>query len=1127
VHEENIGDVCAQHRRLAMLGGRRCWGARLRSRARRAAARTRSRRARLGPGVAEVRRTPEAGRADRCRRCCGRPALVAAAWPAPARLRLAPSALQAMVDMSGWQATLSGGPDHERPNALRALASAVKFDSRNLSPLLVTTLAATCLASATPSSGGSGPSSSAISDATFIEGIALLRVLLKAAVDQHAWRDSSLGLLCVPPQLFSALLECVGAPCQGLLLQPQLANGSDASVRPVCETLKAVVELLPDPKKRPHAPLPQEAIKMAPSLETLCRTLLAACTAEHHRPTDNFPLMNATWRLLARAAATLALLQPPLVLGRSPASSLPVAIFRCLLQPLAAAFGGLAAAGTAVDARGTAANDTLTPSDTVAAFYCDKLRAFLSAYAQCVTWEASQRSPFADELAHALARAYGQLLPLPPKEQPHLRQSRRKLRSILDACVLVLLSAPDVSEGCAQHGLLTSQVTACSLPVLVHWAELGWSTAKSLEPRPQPPVPPPAPAPSGIAPPATASPAHAYGFSQLVLAGLRASLCSCGSVAPASDRSEQHRADLQRRVIALALPAWLGLLPCCCERLCSPWPRADIVGAPAARPTRLATPMLNEACALVSRASLATRAPLLMGLVDGCCAPHPVTRRVAVVLFTYAIRPLPVAESVDWLSCCLLAANRLDEHVPGSDSLRSGLLAPVAATCASDAIPAEGAAVLLVQVEAPLAGDGAFEEGSQTTDGCRLATAVELLEALAAQHVRLGTGEADAGDVCCGPRGQGTDAICSLLHRCGVARWLCALIRGLQRAETSAQAVLRLRGISALLLGCPAVDHLPIPSADGLPAVVARAFSLASGSSCAERDLLCAHALKVADAAIHRLALPEVMAILQSAVAVLYPLAGHANLGAAAAARGGSGVIGGPRVEEGHEKLCLSALCALLSSALRLGLPARDPQFSAVFATLTCAMLTRGFDDSVVVDSAEEIQPGGGVTRAALRYQMVGVAASFMMGGAADSTQVARVQKSVSQPSIMPLLTAHLTRLNEGISEGSTNASSFEEEHSVAAMDKAAAAARASLEIAASSASKAFMHVKRARLEPPFRSDLADHGIEQLRAGLQALHNAAAKAGGGSRALGSYRVQLQEHAQEFDALLAANAQPGG
>ena len=436
-----------------------------------------------------------------------------------------------MSDVGAAQAALAAGPEAARPVALRQLVAAVKFDSRNLSPVLAATLAKTCLAPR-PSTGESAPFE------TFTEGVALLQVLLKATVSQHAWRDASVGLLAAPPALVGALFECIISPCRGLLSDPTLDGSKDGRVKPVAEAMKAVFDLLPDHK---HTDLPQEPQLVQP-LESLCVALIDVCTAEHLRPGDNFPVMNVTWRLLSRCAAILPLLPGATCSSCASTSDapfcLPQAIFRCLLLPLGAACEALAAAephGGAGAPNGAAAagthelpppaTDTPTPSDKVSMFYCDRLKSLLSTYAP---WLAAglRRSAITVELSRALAHAYARLLPLPPCGYPTCGSPAERY----DRCWTRVYGDADCRERqeaeAAQHGAAPPPSTAVDVPcaVLDHWTLLAA---------------------------ATESPLTAYGFSQLLLAAMRVTT---------SARLTAGSAALQRRVVA-SLPAWLELLP--------------------------------------------------------------------------------------------------------------------------------------------------------------------------------------------------------------------------------------------------------------------------------------------------------------------------------------------------------------------------------------------------------------------------------------------------------------------------------------------------------------------------------------------------------------------------------------
>ena len=247
-----------------------------------------------------------------------------------------------------WLALTSLGsdPDAAKTTALRSLAAAVRFDSRNCSPVLCTTLATSVLASrprvaAQLSSGISCSTSTWSAPAeTFVEGVALLRQLLQGVLDQHAHKG---GFLHAPPAVIGALLECLSAPLRGLLSETTL-HSSDGRIKPLCDALKAIFELLPDPKRTDATPLPQEP-QLVPLLESLCRALLEACAAEHQRAEDNFTLMNATWRLLVRLGSTLPRLPRPEAAAHAAASApplcVPLALLQGLLPPLCSAFDAL------------------------------------------------------------------------------------------------------------------------------------------------------------------------------------------------------------------------------------------------------------------------------------------------------------------------------------------------------------------------------------------------------------------------------------------------------------------------------------------------------------------------------------------------------------------------------------------------------------------------------------------------------------------------------------------------------------------------------------------------------------------------------------------------------------------
>lgn len=1025
-----------------------------------------------------------------------------------------------MSDVGAAQAALAAGPEAARPVALRQLVAAVKFDSRNLSPVLAATLAKTCLAPR-PSTGESAPFE------TFTEGVALLQVLLKATVSQHAWRDASVGLLAAPPALVGALFECIISPCRGLLSDPTLDGSKDGRVKPVAEAMKAVFDLLPDHK---HTDLPQEPQLVQP-LESLCVALIDVCTAEHLRPGDNFPVMNVTWRLLSRCAAILPLLPGATCSSCASTSDapfcLPQAIFRCLLLPLGAACEALAAAephGGAGAPNGAAAagthelpppaTDTPTPSDKVSMFYCDRLKSLLSTYAPWLAAEASRRSAIAVELSRALAHAYARLLPLPPLWLPNLRQSRRKIRSMLDTSVLTMLTVVSGREAeAAQHGAAPPPSTAVDVPcaVLDHWTLLAA---------------------------ATESPLTAYGFSQLLLAAMR--------VTTTSARLTAGSAALQRRVVASALPAWLELLPRSYTALLAPSDRHGRPPPHVARPHRLITPVLSEMCALASGAPVGARIPLLEGLVTGSCAAHPLTQRVAAELWPYALRPLPSSEAVQWVSTCLLAASRLEAHAPGSEHLRRGLLALVASTCAGRSLPEAEAATMLSRLASPLTGEplgGDDGRGGQpphqpTTTSAqdepvRAAVAVELLEALAvcAPSPSPSDSEGLPPTVCMsGVAPAHTDAaaegasrwrsVAAILERCGAARWLSAVSSSVQRSMSShdgsraAHTALCLRGVSALLLLWPRGESLPSGVADSLPDVLRSAVAAPSAADTPARTLL-TRALETASAAMGWFEPPHVLSLLHAVSQVLLPqnvLPG--GTGAAAVAM---------------DSACLAALCDMLRSVLRRRGAAREQQqMGQIVAALICLVLDLAFADDATHDS---LKSGASAKdrdeRCAVRVKAVDVAAAFIMGGSADAMHVQRVQQAVARPAVMPLLTAHLQKLSECQTEAGAVAAASRIEFATpeeldmqsAAAAELATTATAANEDCASVSASSFERAKRIKREGTPRIEAAERGLGLLRGGLQALQEAAAQAGGNGRALARYQAQLKEHLQQLDALV--------
>ena len=97
-----------------------------------------------------------------------------------------------------------------------------------------------------------------------VEGVKLLQACLAA----------SRGLLDLSPALSAALLESATMPVRAVLCDVSLVDGSDRRVKPICEVLKQLTTMLPDPKRRdlgaPHGTA-SAAQELVPTLDDVPR----------------------------------------------------------------------------------------------------------------------------------------------------------------------------------------------------------------------------------------------------------------------------------------------------------------------------------------------------------------------------------------------------------------------------------------------------------------------------------------------------------------------------------------------------------------------------------------------------------------------------------------------------------------------------------------------------------------------------------------------------------------------------------------------------------------------------------------------------------------------------------------
>ena len=363
------------------------------------------------------------------------------------------------------------------------------------------------------------------------DGAALLHVCLETLVSSSAGPAGPAAelarLIESHPAQLDKLLGCVNLLARGQLTSPALGPNE---ARPLCEVLKTLVGLMPDPKKGPCFDPALGAV-----MQPTCRALIDACAAEHARPTPNFIVMNGAWRLLLRASPAAAAAEP-----RSSQPPLAVAVQSCLLPALERALARLeecAALPPAAEPAAAAAADAARKDIvTVVLFFGNQLKAFSVGHAAWAADEAARRTDAArTEPAEASVAGPVGTTPAGAAAAAEAEQAR-KLRASLDASIAGLLGGGGGGGGA----------------LLGYWASLACSD--------------PAAASAAAAPAAStdggsaadgaslASTVAAYGVGELMLGAMR--VCWRGDLStPALDPSASRAVDED------ALPAWLATLP--------------------------------------------------------------------------------------------------------------------------------------------------------------------------------------------------------------------------------------------------------------------------------------------------------------------------------------------------------------------------------------------------------------------------------------------------------------------------------------------------------------------------------------------------------------------------------------
>ena len=577
------------------------------------------------------------------------------------------------------------------------------------------------------------------------DGAALLRTCL-----QCAHQRSGGHLLAPAPQgaqpLLRPLLECTCATVRAILSSPALSP-TDERIAPLCDALKTLHDVLPDPKRANAAGAAEADGCLVSLLMSTLAALLKACEAEAHRAKRNFAIMNAIWKLVVRvsaaqplprlaaaAVAAAAAVPPTTSAGTDPALLLPRRVLRCLLPALSRALADETSAST--DGKQEAAK--------VVQFYADKLKSMCAAFAPWLVAEcaaaaarASPTGPAASaasaaasavassaadgggappftELTRCLASAYVSLTtptvatPAPSAETfvgavvgaAH----RRKVRAGLDACVLSLLGAAAAAALAAPGTAVVDLERPLAAAADASHGGASAGGASSSGDGGRGPLErwaalgADAALVGGVDEPPTAEQQRlALGLLLLHGAALRAAWRS--GAAAVQQYASAHGWPTWLRLLPrcatalLALPATAAPLAACGQRAPTEHPAPDAPSPPPDAP--MLVRLLSEAAALAASAPPAARAPMVLALIDGGCHAHMLVRRAAVELWPCALAALPAAAAAQQCTQLVLAANRLVRLAPASDATRHRLLALAAASCAgaaSGSVPSDGAA---------------------------------------------------------------------------------------------------------------------------------------------------------------------------------------------------------------------------------------------------------------------------------------------------------------------------------------------------------------------------------------------------------------------------------------------------
>ncbi len=883
----------------------------------------------------------------------------------------------------------------------------------------------------------------------------------------------------VMPMLRS-LLECVRDAVRTVFCAPTCTE-ADERVKPLCEVLKSLHDVLPDPRRAAEATVAAatatEALGfMVPIFGTVLTALIEACEAEAQRPKRQFAVINATWKLVVRmssiaplprlaAAATLS--------GRREDAELelPRRLLRCLLRAVERAFADELAASSAASALEAA---------KVVQFYTDKLKLVCAAYAPWLLADTSapggdcaQGGRSARTICLCLSGAYASLTMRPITQSPHPGPNapspstdlvggvvgavyRRKVRATLDACVLSLLSATaDGGVIDLEHPPTPGEVGgSCRGGMLEHWASLSMDADVI----------------GGMdAPTSPEQQRTAFGLLMLHSAALRAA-SRCG--APSVQR-------LAGRIWA----QWLRLLPHSYAALLAPrtsataaTPSAAIelegIGGQCVLATGESLPvlrrLLSEAATLASSAPQPMHASMLAALVDGGCRPHLLTRRAAVELWPFALRALPAAAAAEHSVQLLLAAEQLERLRSASAAMRHRLLALVAASV--PVLSQEACGQLLGRVHSALLTANASKLESVP---CELASspswlvAVELLEALADQAPSAAAGALEAHSA-----PQWLAILCAR-----VSNELNAM-HGICDTEACGFA---LRGLTALLTLLPAAQ-VPSGVSDSLSTCLPRL--LAAAEQCPSE--LCARTLETAAAGFSTLTLRSAGAVAQAAVLVLR--------------------------DSAHSERCARPLIALAQAICTCGF-AEDDAIAASASLLVTGLLAHAFPANGPAPAPTVPPAYGG--HLALQDATIALAADAMSKGTDQlALKVQGVLPSCG-PDAWPMLSQHLGRLNNPATCDPCCAPLDLEQRtalSATAQSEAAEAAEAEAASKASAETQLSRAAKRAKQQEPAGA-AAERGLGMLESGIATLRKAAV-----SGLSAKVRAALNKHVAQVHAL---------